>query len=151
MRNWEHFYIMFYACNCYECGDVTAPAQCLFTRRNFPIQERRGSFDRRNSTDRRSSTEPDNPIQVKQLDVEQLEVQQKQRRNSMQMRRTSLAEVIPDWPLLQKRKAPEKVYARTTRHAHALSFGTRTTVAESAGVCRPPFFVSFVLGVLVSS
>ena len=84
--------------------------------------------------------EPDNPIQVKRVDVEQLEVQQKQRRNSMQMRRTSLAEVIPDWPLLQKRKAPEKVYARTTR---TCVVGTRTTVAEAAGVCRPPFFVSF--------
>ena len=46
----------------------------------------------------------------KKVDVEQLELQQKQRRNSLQMRRTSLADVIPDWPLLQKRKAPEKVH-----------------------------------------
>lgn len=46
------------------------------------------------------------------LDVEQLEVAQKQRRSSMQQRRTSLAEVIPDWPQLHKRKAPEKVRRR---------------------------------------
>ena len=32
------------------------------------------------------------------------------RRRSSQARRTSLAECIPGWPLLQKRKAPEKVH-----------------------------------------
>ena len=53
-----------------------------------------------------------------------LEVQQKQRRSSMQMRRTSLAEVIPDWPLLQKAKVAEKVHV-----------GARTAVAATAGNC----------------
>ena len=56
--------------------------------------------------------EPVDPqeLQLKQLDVEDFELLQKQRRSSMQARRTSLAECIPGWPLLQKRKAPEKVH-----------------------------------------
>ena len=44
------------------------------------------------------------------MDIEELEQQQKKRRDSQQQRRTSLADVIPGWPLLQKRKAPEKVH-----------------------------------------
>lgn len=49
----------------------------------------------------------DEPGQL--LDVEELENQQRQRRASLQMRRASLAEVIPDWPTLQKAKRIPKV------------------------------------------
>ena len=83
----------------------------LTPRLRFTTQERRDSFDRHNSHDRRNSNDPDGgDSPMKKLDVEMLEVQQKQRRSSMQMRRTSLAEVIPDWPLLQKAKVAEKVH-----------------------------------------
>ena len=73
--------------------------------------ERRGSNASFTSASRRGSVNPheDGLGAVKHLDVEQLEVAQRQRRSSMQQRRTSLAEVIPDWPQLHKRKAPEKV------------------------------------------
>ena len=87
----------------------------LTPRLRFTIQERRDSFDRHNSHDRRNSNDPDGDSPMKKLDVEMLEVQQKQRRSSMQMRRTSLAEVIPDWPLLQKAKVAEKVHVRGRR------------------------------------
>ena len=60
--------------------------------------------------DRRNSQETLEIPTLKKLDIEELEQEQKQRRNSMQARRTSLADCIPGWPLLQKRKAPEKVH-----------------------------------------
>jgi hypothetical protein len=74
------------------------------------INERRSSFDRRNSFDRRGSEELGELPPMKKVDLEELELQQKQRRNSLQARRTSLADVIPGWPLLQKRKVAEKVH-----------------------------------------
>ena len=43
------------------------------------------------------------------IDVESLEASQKQRRASMQMRRASLAEVIPDWPTLNRAPKVEQV------------------------------------------
>ncbi|XP_041366543.1 twitchin-like isoform X3 [Gigantopelta aegis] len=51
---------------------------------------------------RRQSIEMDVPI--KMPTQEKLEAMEQQRRSSMQTRRASLAEVIPDWPTLQKRK-----------------------------------------------
>ena len=55
----------------------------------------------------------------RRVDVEQLEheLQQKQRRNSLQMRRTSLADVIPDWPLLLHRTA-NKVHTAHVGSSH---------------------------------
>ena len=50
------------------------------------------------------------------IDVESLEISQKQRRASMSMRRTSLAEVIPDWPMLNKAKKQEKVFLSSPQH-----------------------------------
>ena len=59
---------------------------------------------RRSSIDRRGSEELGELPLLKRVDIEELEMQQKQRRNSLQARRTSLADVIPGWPLLQKPK-----------------------------------------------
>ncbi|KAL8579173.1 hypothetical protein ACOMHN_010757 [Nucella lapillus] len=50
---------------------------------------------------RRQSLEPDIPV-IK-VSADKLEAMEQQRRASMQTRRTSLADVISDWPLLQKR------------------------------------------------
>ena len=46
------------------------------------------------------------------IDVESLEATQKQRRASMSMRRASLAEVIPDWPTLNRAPKLEQVLSR---------------------------------------
>ena len=46
---------------------------------------------------------------LKPIDVEELEMMQKARRNSRQGRRVSLVEAIPDFPMLKKRKAVQKV------------------------------------------
>ncbi|CAL1540886.1 unnamed protein product, partial [Lymnaea stagnalis] len=51
---------------------------------------------------RRTSIEIDTP--VKKAAVDKLEALELSRRSSMQTRRASLAEVIPDWPTLQPRK-----------------------------------------------
>ncbi len=45
--------------------------------------------------------------------LEELEIQQKERRNSMQSRRMSLMDVIPDFPNLKKRKSPPKVHTNS--------------------------------------
>ncbi len=42
--------------------------------------------------------------------LEELEMQQKERRDSMQNRRMSLFDAIPDFPNLKKRKSPPKVH-----------------------------------------
>ena len=81
-------------------------------------------------------------IPMKQVDVEQFEIQQRQRRYSLQTRRTSLADCIPDWPTLQKRKAPEKVDPRVP------CWYTRFEVQHSENLCPPPsLLLCFVLEV----
>jgi len=78
-----------------------------------------GDRRRRNSIDRRGSEELGELPLLKRVDIEELEMQQKQRRNSLQARRTSLADVIPGWPLLQKRKV-EKVHTLPSPHHQTL-------------------------------
>ena len=57
---------------------------------------------------RRQSLEPEIP--VKKVSADKLEAMEQQRRASMQQRRTSLAEVISDWPTLQKRVVQKEVW-----------------------------------------
>ncbi|XP_070200689.1 twitchin-like isoform X4 [Littorina saxatilis] len=63
-------------------------------------QEEREAREKEGS--RRQSLEPDS-IPIKKVSADKLEAMEQQRRASMQSRRTSLAEAIPDWPTLQKR------------------------------------------------
>ena len=56
---------------------------------------------------RRQSLEPE--ITVMKVSTDKLEAMEQQRRASMQQRRTSLAEVISDWPTLQKRIVQKEV------------------------------------------
>ncbi len=51
----------------------------------------------------------------KKLDIEELEAQQKQRRNSMANRRMSLMDAIPDFPALKKRVEQPKVHTHVPR------------------------------------
>ena len=60
---------------------------------------------------RRESVEIETKVNTPSAD--KLEAMEQQRRASMQMRRASLAEVIPDWPMLQKRVVVKEVH--TTR------------------------------------
>lgn len=101
-----HDYLTLLRCRHSRCVLLTFLSRCLV----LPQPERRGSLVEFADDD--TLDELSNFPLPRRVDVEQLELQQRQRRNSLQMRRTSLADVIPDWPLLQHRKAPEKVHPR---------------------------------------
>ena len=68
---------------------------------------------------RRQSVEMEVPI--KMPTQEKLEAMEQQRRSSMQTRRASLAEVIPDWPTLQKRKVFREVQQRNEENDNTLT------------------------------
>lgn len=63
---------------------------------------------------RKLSVEQAPEIPVMKVDQEKLEVMEEQRRRmsqQMSQRRTSLADVIPDWPTLQKRAKKTEVHS----------------------------------------
>lgn len=61
---------------------------------------------------------------VKKVSAEKLEAMEQQRRSSMQTRRASLAEVIPDWPTLQPRKVIKEVCQSQPRRLFHCQFSS---------------------------
>ncbi|KAK2158172.1 hypothetical protein LSH36_175g03003 [Paralvinella palmiformis] len=100
-------------------------------------QAMEGDRRRRNSIDRRGSEELGELPLLKRVDIEELEMQQKQRRNSLQARRTSLADVIPGWPLLQKRKV-EKVIENVEQVATKEHILDLKRIPEAAELYKNP-------------
>lgn len=63
----------------------------------------------KDSASRRQSVESTD-LPIMKVSAEKLEALENQRRNSRQMRRASLADVIPDWPTLQHRIKEKEVH-----------------------------------------
>ncbi|XP_052825204.1 twitchin isoform X2 [Octopus bimaculoides] len=88
-------------------------SQIELTRMSLKKTEKAGSDsedEKKDSASRRQSVESTD-LPIMKVSAEKLEALENQRRNSRQMRRASLADVIPDWPTLQHRikekEAPE--------------------------------------------
>lgn len=66
-------------------------------------------YVQKDSSRRQSMDNLDIPLPVMKPSVDKLEAMEQQRRTSMQQRRASLVDLIPDWPTLQHREKTREV------------------------------------------
>ncbi|XP_069132541.1 twitchin-like isoform X9 [Argopecten irradians] len=91
------------------------PSQIEMMKANLKKIEKTGSDsedEKKDSSRRQSMDNLDIPLPVMKPSVDKLEAMEQQRRTSMQQRRASLVDLIPDWPTLQHREAKRESLAQ---------------------------------------
>ncbi|XP_069132542.1 twitchin-like isoform X10 [Argopecten irradians] len=117
------------------------PSQIEMMKANLKKIEKTGSDsedEKKDSSRRQSMDNLDIPLPVMKPSVDKLEAMEQQRRTSMQQRRASLVDLIPDWPTLQHREAKREEPDKFLEELEDIkTIEGEKSVHFSCGFCKP--------------